>query len=458
MPAFGTSGLRGLVTDLTPTLVADYTRAFAATCLHGESVLVGQDLRPSSEAIAAQVCAALQAAGIASLRAGAVATPALALAALDKGAAAIMVTGSHIPADRNGLKFYTNAGEITKDHEAVILSALGRDWPDHSGPAPQQAGGVQDRYLARYVKAFGAQALSGLRLGVWQHSSVLRDGLAQVLAGLGAQVVPLGRSDHFIPVDTEAVDPETRALLAGWCGQHDLDALLSTDGDADRPLLTDAAGSVVPGDVLGVITARALAAQVVVTPVSSNTMVDLVPDFARVIRTKIGSPYVIAGMAEGGNIVGFEANGGFLLGFDAHGPAGPLPALMTRDSLLPIVASLAAARAQGSVMGLVAALPARYTASDRVQHVPTAQTQALLAHLAQDAAARASFFAGNGPEASLDLTDGLRITFADGQIVHLRPSGNAPECRCYAEADSPDQAWRIVRAHLARLAQILKPA
>jgi phosphomannomutase len=457
MPAFGTSGLRGLVTDLTPALVADYTRAFAETCLQGEPVLVGQDLRPSSGGIARQVCAALQAAGVASLHAGPVATPALALAAQDQGAAAIMVTGSHIPADRNGLKFYTRAGEITKNDESAILSALGRDWPDHTGPSPQDAPHVKDRYLARYVTGFGPRALAGLRLGVWQHSSVLRDGMAQVLANLGAQVIPLGRSEEFIPVDTEAVDPATRAMLADWCVRHALDALLSTDGDADRPLLTDAAGTVVPGDVLGVLTARALGAQIVVTPVSSNTMVDRMRDFGRVIRTRIGSPHVIAGMAEGGRVVGFEANGGFLLGFDAQGPCGPLPALMTRDGLLPIVATLAAARAQGSVADLVAGLPARFTASDRVQNVPTAQTRALLDQLTRDLAARANFFAEVGQETSLDLTDGLRVTFSGGQIVHLRPSGNAPECRCYAEADSPDQAWNLVRACLVKLAQVLKP-
>ena len=459
MPAFGTSGLRGLVTDLTPALIADYTRAFAATCLRrGEAVLVGRDLRPSSDAIAAQVCDALRAAGVQVGRAGTVATPALALAAQQAGAAAIMVTGSHIPADRNGLKFYTVAGEITKPDEAAILSALGRDWPQADGPTPQDLPDVQARYLARYVTAWGPDALRGMRLGVWQHSSVLRDGLVQVLGDLGAQVVALGRSDSFIPVDTEAVDPDTRALLAGWCAQHGLDAVLSTDGDADRPLLTDAQGRVVPGDVLGAITARALGAQVVATPVSSNTMLDQMPDFARVIRTRIGSPYVIAGMDGVAGAVGFEPNGGFLLGHDAQGPAGRLPALITRDCLLPIVATLAQANRAGGVAALVAALPARFTASDRVQNVPTARTAALIADLTADAGARAAFFAMMGPETALDLTDGLRVTFAGGDIVHLRPSGNAPECRCYAEADTPDRAQELVRAHLALLARKLAPA
>lgn len=55
---------------------------------------------------------------------GAVPTPALALVAQGADASAVMITSSHIPADRNGLKFHTPAGEITKAHEAAIITAL----------------------------------------------------------------------------------------------------------------------------------------------------------------------------------------------------------------------------------------------------------------------------------------------------------------------------------------------
>lgn len=74
------------------------------------------------------------------------------------------------------------------------------------------------------------------------------------------------------------------------------------------------------------------------TPVSSSTGVEASGRFAQTIRTKIGSPSVIAAMqAAGGRVVGYEANGGFLLGFAATGPAGPLPPLRTPDALLPLV-------------------------------------------------------------------------------------------------------------------------
>ena len=364
-----------------------------------------------------------------------------------------MVTGSHIPADRNGLKFYTPAGEITKPEEAAIVTALGTPSPAAAeGPAPTADSAAGPAYVARYVTAWGPAALSGLRIGLYAHSAVGRELMAATFAGLGAEVVELGRSESFIPVDTEAVDPETRARLAAWAAEHRLDAVVSADGDGDRPLMADATGRIVPGDVLGQITAAALGAETVVTPVSSNTGAEASGRFARVLRTKIGSPFVIAAMAAApGRTVGYEANGGFLLGFDAAGPAGPLPRLMTRDALLPLIVPLAAGRAGGGIAARVAAEPARFTAADRLQDTPTDLSRTLLNRL-ESTSERADFLARlDAAETALDTTDGLRMTLADGRILHLRPSGNAPEFRVYAEAETPEAAEALLGRGLTRV-------
>ncbi|SLN56605.1 phosphomannomutase [Roseisalinus antarcticus] len=459
-PKFGTSGLRGLVTELTDALVGDYTRAFLAACDTGGQVFVGWDLRPSSPRIATAVIAAARAEGIDVVRAGMLPTPALALASMSAGAAAIMVTGSHIPADRNGLKFYLPGGEVSKDDEQAINAALGRPAGARSAALAEGAG-IAEAYVARYGAAFGAEALTGLRIGVYEHSSAARDIMRDALARLGAEVVALGRSDVFIPVDTEAVDPATGDLFQTWCEAHGLDVIVSTDGDADRPMVSDATGRIVPGDVLGPITAQALGAGVLCTPVSSNSAVDAM-GFDRIRRTRIGSPFVIAAMeAERARdpaapVVGYEANGGFLLGFAAQGPAGPLAPLMTRDSLLPIIAPLVRARAAGLALAdLVASMPGRFTASNRVEGIATETSRAFLEEMTSDPVARAAFFEDEPAEASVDLTDGLRVTFQGGDVVHLRPSGNAPEFRCYAEADDRETAEALVARYLARLSDRL---
>ncbi|MFD1344448.1 phosphomannomutase, partial [Litorisediminicola beolgyonensis] len=78
-PKFGTSGLRGLVTELTPALVADHVAGFLAACETGGAVWVGRDLRPSSPEIAEQVIATCRGRGVDVVDAGVLPTPALAL-------------------------------------------------------------------------------------------------------------------------------------------------------------------------------------------------------------------------------------------------------------------------------------------------------------------------------------------------------------------------------------------
>ena len=457
---FGTSGLRGLARDFTPEGVARWVDAYLAACGIGAQVFLARDLRASSPMIAGAVRAALAAAGRKVVDLGALPTPALAFQAMAEGAGAIMVTGSHIPADRNGLKFYRPDGEIDKASEAAMRAAH-----DVGARAPLDGPGVLERrtdaaqaYLARYAGAFGSEALAGMRIGVWAQSSVARDLLPALLRALGAEVIELARAGHFYPVDTEAVSPETRTDLARWCAEYRLDALVSTDADGDRPLLMGGAGQLVAGDSLGVLTARALGAEVVCTPVSANSMIEEMGAFRATRRSRIGSPYVIAEMqaeqAAGpqARVVGFEPNGGFLLGFEAVAPAGPIAPLMTRDAVLPLVTVLVEARRADGMAALLATLPARATAADRLRDVQPEIAHGLLDSFATSPEARAAFFAPFGPEQRLDQTDGLRVTLTDGRIVHLRASGNAPEFRVYTEAATPEAAEALLRGVMAALA------
>src|SRR5690606_33230631 len=127
--------------------------------------------RPSSPAIAVDCMAAIAAEGFEPVDCGAVPTPALALEALAQGAAAVRVTGSHIPADRNGLKFYTPAGEITKQDEAGIAAMLdGADVPDHDAPVANAHAATLERYRQRCASLLKPGCLAGMRIGVFEHS------------------------------------------------------------------------------------------------------------------------------------------------------------------------------------------------------------------------------------------------------------------------------------------------
>jgi phosphomannomutase len=475
---FGTSGVRATVEALTDEVCFAYAAAFLGVLERrgparggARTVALGHDLRPSSPRMAAACIAACAAKGARVVLCGALPTPALAHFAIQRGLPAIVITGSHIPFDRNGIKFYTSAGEILKDDETAIADAtveldeaafergMLRNPPALPGADPA----ALELYRQRYLGFFPAGTLRGRRIGVYEHSSVARDVGTDLLRTLGAEVVSLGRTDTFVPVDTEAVSEADLRQGQAWAKAHRLDAIVSTDGDADRPLVADETGTWLRGDLVGMLCARFVGARTVVTPVSSNTAVERWGVFPRVIRTRIGSPYVLAAMADaarGGEapVVGYEANGGFLLGSDvvrtSGEHAGSLAALPTRDALLPILALLAMAAERGAPLSqLSAGLPARFTASDRLQSFETARSRQLLAQLASGPGALAAFFAELGQVAAVNQVDGLRVTLASGDIVHLRPSGNAPELRCYGEADAPERAAELVRWGLAAAAK-----
>ncbi len=458
--AFGTSGVRGLVTQMTDKICMAYTAAFLQTLsatYQFDRVALGIDLRPSSPAIAAACAASIQAQGLSVVYCGALPTPALALYAQQQNIPAIMVTGSHIPFDRNGIKFYRPDGEISKADELAITQShvtLSGATPTNLPEVNTQA--LSD-YVQRYVTFFPAGILKGLKLGLYEHSSVARDVLRSILETLGAQVVSIVRTDVFVPIDTEAVSEQDRLRGQAWVREYGLDAIISTDGDGDRPLISDEHGNWLRGDIVGLLTSQYLGISQVALPVSCNTAIELSSAFTKVTRTRIGSPFVIEAMQnyspEAGFIGGFEANGGYLLGSDVTQSGRSLVALPTRDAVLPALAVLAAAQTRAQpVSTLLQDLPQRFTASDRLQNFPVARSQELFAQWSQDISVLAELFAPEcGDLVNSDATDGLRMTFARNEIIHLRASGNAPELRCYCEAASSERAMELTQLVLGRI-------
>ncbi len=469
---FGTSGVRGPADALTDVECARLARAFirfARSRTPVRACAVGGDLRASTPRILAAVVSGLRREGVEVRDCGRIATPALALYALQERIPAVMVTGSHIPADRNGIKFYLPEGEILKADEGMILEehrrlaeagpetfSEGQAAPQDPAPATVSAPEAESLYIERYLRFFPPGRLSGLRLVVYQHSSVARRVLGQVLEELGAVVRAEGSLDSFLAVDTEAV--ENLEELGAWVRCERADALVSTDGDGDRPLVLDDQGRQVRGDLLGLLAARYLQADSVSIPVSCSTAVERCGWFGRVRRTRIGSPWVIEAMLQERaagyrTVVGWEANGGFLTASPVVEPesGGKLDALPTRDALLPVLAVLAVCRQQqASLSELLRRLPPVFNCSGILRRFPQEVGERVVQRLAVGGIEEVGRLFGKvfGSPLALDLTDGARMTFAGNRIVHLRPSGNAPEFRCYSEAPSQDDAERINREAL----------
>lgn len=496
---FGTSGRRGLVADLTQleiyinaTAELEYLQSLpggAGGIIGGDTFYYAYDLRPSSPYLAQAIERAIRDAGMTPVNLGRIPTPALTSYAVEHGRGSIMITGSHISFDRNGYKCNSAKGELLKSDEDPINERVAKIrlklyyQPFASSLFNEQGRfkiGPQDlapetsvarrAYIARYTDFFQGHALQGKRLLVYQHSAVGRDILVEILQKLGATVIATGRSEEFVPIDTENIDDAQLAAIQKLVDEAGgADAVVSTDGDSDRPLILGVEHQhqhrrvkFFGGDLVGMIVAEFLGADAVVVPISCNDAIDRGKlKNALESKTKIGSPYVIAGMeqarAKGRKAVcGWEANGGFLLGSDIARSGRILRALPTRDAVLPILCVLfAAAEKKMTITDLFARLPKRYSKAALLKDFPRPVSQLIVEQFA-DAAKLAPFFSGFAPITKLDLTDGIRVHFANGDVAHIRPSGNADEFRIYAVADTQARADEIARLGVAEPDGILR--
>ncbi|EPK6164908.1 phosphomannomutase [Providencia stuartii] len=456
---FGTSGARGLVSDFSIESCAAFTHSFikyVSKNFNFTQIAIAIDNRPSSEFIAKACIEAIKNQGINPIYYGVLPTPALAYTAMNANIPCIMVTGSHIPFDRNGLKFYRPDGEITKSDEQEILHTdVKFKTPSNVESLLEPDASAALQYIERYISLFEPNFLAGKRIGIYEHSSAGRDIYSVILKKLGAEIISLGRSNEFVPIDTEAVSEEDKIKAKNWSRQYQLDAIFSTDGDGDRPLVADENGEWLRGDILGLLCSIEMDIEALAIPVSCNTIITSHNNFKCVKQTKIGSPYVIEEFKNLANIyqkvAGFEANGGFLLGTNITIRGKKLSALPTRDAVLPFLMLLSAAK-EKNISQLVKDLPQRITFSDRIQNFSTEKSKSIIKN-AQDnpMLLLRSLDFKDVRVSDLNTVDGLRITLSNGHIIHLRPSGNAPELRCYAEADDIETARSLVEQTLGRI-------
>ncbi|HSE61595.1 MAG TPA: phosphomannomutase [Candidatus Saccharimonadales bacterium] len=481
---FGTSGLRALVTDMTDLECYLNTLGFlrflseAHSLPDASSVYLAGDLRHSTPRILRAVHKAITDAGHKTINCGFIPTPAVTLFGIENNSPSIMVTGSHIPDDRNGIKFIKANGEVLKEDEAAIKAAVAAVREEiyqadaHASgfgqegqlitplelPAVETAAEVL--YHHRYVDIFSG-VFTGKKIVFYQHSSVGRDSLVKILEDLGAEVVPVGRSEKFIPIDTENVTAEHQAYFTQLASEHpDAFAIVSTDGDADRPFVVDEKGTFHRGDVLGAVVATWLKADFAAYPVSASDAVDdhLTKQSVTWTHTRIGSPYVVVAMLEAlqsgkRRVTGWEVNGGFMIGNDVEVKGGTLQALPTRDAILPIIiALLAAAEAHKPVSAIFAELPQRFTQAGLIDNFPGDVYHAIQSRFSanrpQVYKELGTYFTaekGFGAITHTDNLDGVRIYFDNGDIAHLRQSGNAPQLRIYGIAGTQERADDIVR-------------
>ena len=276
-----------------------------------------------------------------------------------------------------------------RPQRAEVLSAGGGDHQGRRGGdrrcaarARRAAGGrcrsrstSRRTMSARCVDFFAAGSLGGLRVGVYQHSAAGRDLLVSALARLGAEVVPLGASEEFVPVDTEAIAPDVGAADRR-VGRR---ASASTRWSRPTATATGRWSRTRPARCCAATRSASwrrgsLGADAVAAPVNVSSALERSGWFGRVRRTRIGSPFVVeaaaALAAEGG--ARRRLRGERRLPARRHRRARRPPArrrCRRATRWCRCWRCLPRRRRGGPLSALVASLPARATASARLEQV-----------------------------------------------------------------------------------------
>ncbi len=347
--------------------------------------------------------------------------------------AAAYISASHNPPEYNGVRFRTGDGygmlynetEIMKFYnEGSFLSGSGRT-------IERQAEDAIDRY-AKYVSE---------KLNINRNLKIVLD----MGNGSACTMVPLYKGLGFHPVVLNgemngafsgrgpAPTEESLRAASDAVRSNKADYGVGFDPDADRGIVIDDKGRVIPPEKVAIILARRRyrPGDLVISGFDCSMILErqLEPDGIKVKREKVGDVFVANTVKNSGAVLGVERSGHFFL-----------PEFQYSDD--PFVMSLALGEiiAEGRKLSLLA---------DEIPDYPYLQKSIRLNEDPARVMLRLKDMLAN---MNPDTTDGLKIT-TDSYSVLIRPSNTEPLLRLYIETAGGD-----LRDLADRYEQIIKDA
>jgi phosphoglucosamine mutase len=439
---FGTDGVRGLANgEVTAELALDLSVA-AAHVLgergvfagHRPFAVVGRDPRASGEFLEAAVVAGLASAGVDVVRLGVLPTPAVAFLTGELGAdLGVMLSASHNPMPDNGIKFFSRGGHKLDDAiEDAIEARLREPWQRPTGDGVGRVrgdGAGFEAYVEHLVQA-APHRLDGLKVVVDCANGAAYRTAPETLRRLGAEVIAVHAEPDGLNINDNCGSTHLESLTAAVL-EHQADAGIAHDGDADRCLAVDATGNVVDGDQIMAILALSLREagrlphDTLVATVQSNLGLTLAMqnEGITVEQTRVGDRYVLETMRAKGFGLGGEQSGHLIL----------LDHATTGDGLLAAVHLLSRMAATGRTLADLAAV---------MQRLP----QVLVNVRGVDKAK------ADSDEAVQAAVAQAMSTLGESGRVLLRPSGTEPVVRVMVEAPTSEQA-HAVASDLAKVVE-----
>jgi len=434
---FGTSGIRGRVDDsLTPEFAVRSGLTFAALLRNKGTVLVGRDVRDSSQLVETALISGLLAGGIDAFDCGTVPTPAL-LVAVKKlhYSGCVSVTGSHTPAPTTGLLFFlSDTGEMEEADELRFEEAFRSDqlkrmpWNEVGSAGALD---ILETYFEEMRRELGD--LSGFRVVVDPGNGSTWNTLGPVLQDAGCEVITInGHPDGAFPARPPYPQPSTLGQLASAVQEAKADFGVGVDSDGDRALFAKP-GNVLWGDVTcGVFVKNELrnhnGGHVITTINTSNIIRLLCQEYGGALTvTKVGPPAMAQALRRQRDaLIATEESGKYiwpqvLMYGDAALAAGRLMHIMKRE--------------QKNLGELENQLPKFHQFKSTLPCPERLKPAAL--RFAQEAWKDAT-----GVE--LITIDGVKVNYPDNSSFLLRASGTEPTLRCYAESPNLDKANKLL--------------
>lgn len=423
--------IRGLVDkELTPDF-AFATGVAVARFLEQErepgTVVIGEDMRPSSPTLATAFAAGVTSQGLDVIRIGLASTDMLYFASGKLNLPGAMFTASHNPAEYNGIKLcLSGARPIGKESGLVVIESYVRD----GAPMAMRNVGVEKQqsmltdYVDHLLTLVDVSAIRPLKIVIDAGNGMGGYTAPAVFERLNAEVVELyfELDGTFPNHEANPIEPANLVDLQKAVKKHKADIGLAFDGDADRCFLVDEKGALVnPSALTALIATRELAkspgASIIYNLISSRAVREVVEENGgTAIRSRVGHSYIKKLMAETNAVFGGEHSGHFYFRDFWRADSGMLAALHaiaalgeSKTTLSDLLKTFNRYHSSGEINSTVKDVKA---AMDQIEKIY-----------------------GKKDGVEVDYLDGLTISHADWWF-NLRASNTEPLLRLNVEASA----------------------
>ena len=430
--------IRGLVKDeVTPDFSFSLGVAFAKFLeieREPATIVVGEDMRPSSAPLADAFSDGATSQGMDVIRIGLASTDMLYFASGKLNLPGVMFTASHNPAKYNGMKLCkSGARPIGQESGLVKIRQLIEEGVPMSN---RPVGNVRKQellsdYVDYLLTRFPKNTFKKRKLKVVIDAGNGMAGFTApaVMEQLNVELIPMyfELDGNFPNHEANPIEPENLKALQKKVKKEKADIGLAFDGDADRCFLIDENGDLVnPSALTSLIAVRELKANpgatIIYNLISSKAVAEVISENGGIaLRSRVGHSYIKTLMAESGAVFGGEHSGHFYFGDFWRADSGMLAALYALAELMATPKSLS---------NLLEPYNRYFSSGEINSKVKDASKSIkLVKDKYQD-------------KYQVDELDGLTVT-AENWWFNLRPSNTEPLLRLNVEADTQKQMAEI---------------